>query len=348
MAGSGPIDGVRLSKTMAFLLRHRPEVGDLCPDGEGWVEFDALVAALTRLLRMQVTNEVVLTALGEDIRLLSTGDVAALGGARFEVLGARIRAVDRPPGHAHPRVIPPDILYHPSRVEDLRVARANGLGAVDDPRRPVSLLDDEASAWRVAHRVAGPGTPAVIVADAARARRRGFRFYRDRRTGLFLASHIPPHDLLNLLPGFEEQLSAGGIPVRMGADRRPQFALIRVTRRSGVTWEVAKGKLEHGETPEAAAIREVREEMGIDAPLAIRAEVARVRYGFLAPGGLPRLKSVYLYLMMIGDGQGTFRPAEREGIGAVRWFSPEEAVRVVTHSSLLPAMRRARQIAEDW
>ena len=348
MAEQAVIDGVRLSKTMAFLLRHRPEVGELLPDGEGWVEMEALLVALTRLLRIHITHEVVLTALGPDLRLVAEGSGVAPRNARFEVLGARIRAVERPPGHAHPRVVPPDILYYPTGADQLPTLRQRGLASTGDPRHAALLTDDEGTAWRMAHRLPGPQDPRIVVADAARARRRGVRFYRDRHSGLFLANAIAPVDLLNLLPSFEEQLSAGGIPVRMDAAGRPLFALIRVTRRSGVTWEVAKGKLEPGETPEAAAVREVREEMGIDAPLVIRSEVARVRYGFLAPGGLPRLKSVYLYLMMLGEEQGNFRPAEREGIGAVRWFTPEEAVRVVTHSSLLPAMRRARQIAEDW
>ena len=38
--------------------------------------------------------------------------------------------------------------------------------------------------------------------------------------------------------------------------------MIQVRRRSGLTWEVAKGKLEPGESPWQAAIREVQEEIG--------------------------------------------------------------------------------------
>ncbi len=75
-----------------------------------------------------------------------------------------------------------------------------------------------------------------------------------------------------------------------------------------------------------------------------------VRYGFMAPGGLPRLKTVFLYLMEPDEDITTdFRPATREGIGEVRWFTPREACDVVRHSSLVPMMHRALSLVEtSW
>jgi 8-oxo-dGTP pyrophosphatase MutT (NUDIX family) len=117
-----------------------------------------------------------------------------------------------------------------------------------------------------------------------------------------------------------------------------------VTRRSGVTWEVAKGKLEPGEPPEFAGAREVQEEMGVDCDFDVKELVGLVRYGFMAPGGLPRLKTIYLYLMEPLGEMGSFSPSEREGIRDVRWFTPDEACEAVTHTSLVPMMRRARDM----
>ncbi|MFT7521834.1 MAG: 8-oxo-dGTP pyrophosphatase MutT (NUDIX family), partial [Kiritimatiellia bacterium] len=141
--------------------------------------------------------------------------------------------------------------------------------------------------------------------------------------------------------------SAGGFPIRRDADGRMRIALIQVTRRSGVTWEVAKGKLEPGETPEATAVREVQEEMGLQTDLRVTRYLDTVRYGFLAPGGLPRLKSVYLYLMEALDPIHGFVPRGEEGISDVEWFTPDEAVKAVTHSSLQPVMRRMRSLLEQ-
>jgi putative RNA 2'-phosphotransferase len=324
-----PIDPVRLSKTLAFLLRHRPDAGQLQPDDDGWVPLEELARAASKLMRRRVT--------GADVAAM----VEASRVKRFEIETERVRVrADRRP---RPKVTPPDILYHAATAET--VAEAVERGHLETPGRPLHLSADEAQAWRVAHRRGG--SPQVLFVDTTRARRHGIRFFQNRRTGLYTVDRLPVQDVLNLQPDFAEQQSAGGVPVMLDAEGRPCFALIRVTRRSGVTWEVAKGKLEPGETPEAAGIREVQEEMGVPQALEVTGYVGLIRYGFLAPGGLPRLKSVYLYLMRAtGDEPLTFEPRAAEGIADVRWFTPAEACRAVTHSSLRPIMRAARELVE--
>lgn len=324
---SDEVDSIRVSKTMAFLLRHRPDVGNLDLDDQGWVPLEELCTAVSRLLRIEVEISRV---------------QALVGGAeieRFEIEQGRIRAVQR---QRQKRIWTPDILYHAATEEHVERYLAEGMVSAGG-RRSVFLSDDEVQAWRVAHRLGG--SPRVLYIDTSRARRQGVQFSRNRRNGLYLAADLPMHGVLNLLPNFAEQLSAGGIPLQRGADGVARMALINVTRRSGSTWEIAKGKLEDGEPPEHAAIREVQEEMGLEVDLRITGFVGFVRYGFLAPGGLPRLKTVYLYLMEpTVTIEAAFQPSEREGIGDVRWFTPEQACRAVTHSSLVPLMRHARRM----
>ena len=259
---------------------------------------------------------------------------------RFDLHKDRVRTRNKSPA-----AYTPDILYHACTQQ--QVERYLKQGAVRLPgNRPVFLSDDECQAWRVAHRLGG--TPRVLYVDTARNRRRKLRLQRSRRSGLYLARSLSIFDVLNLQPAFAEQLSAGGIPVMRGEDGLPRMALIRVSRRSGVTWEVAKGKLEAGEPPEWAGIREVREEMGIECDFDVRCLVGLVRYGFMAPGGRPRLKTIFLYLLdPRGEMPGAFRPSEREGIKDVRWFTPSEACEAVTHSSLRPVMQRARKLLEN-
>ncbi len=326
------LDYVRLSKTLSFLLRHKPEAGELTLDDDGWTPIEAAARAAGKLLRRSVKVE--------DVeRMLENARVK-----RFEIVDSRIRAqADR---RQKRRATPPDILYHATtntRIENARRMRHLGGGG-----KPLFLSADEGQAWRVAHRMKTE-VPRVLYVDTTRARRHGVRFFQNRRTGLYTANRIPVADVLNLQENFAEQLSSGGIPIRMGEDGRPRMALIRVTRRSGVTWEIAKGKLEPGETPEAAGVREVQEEMGLDVSLEISGYVGIIRYGFLAPGGLPRLKTVYLYLMEPVVSEGVtldFDPRTQEGIKDVRWFTPPEACRAVTHSSLRPVMRKARELVE--
>ncbi len=328
-------DSVRISKTVAFLLRHRPDVGGLVLDDGGWVAVTALTVSVSQLMGAEVSVERLLSACAEGPT------------RRFEMEDLRIRSLRR----AEPavdadtrRVQPPDILYHAATDADVARFRESGEIFVG-PDRHVFLSSDEAQAWRVAHRMQG-GAPCVLYVDAARARRHGVKFFRNRRTGLYLSTPVPVGDVLNLQENFAEQVSAGGILARCDQGL-PNIALIRVTRRSGSTWEIAKGKLERGEPPEYAAVREVREEMGIEAELRITRPLGMVRYGFLAPGGLPRLKTVHLYLMESDTPIDRFIPASGEGIAAVRWFSLDEAARAVTHTSLVPVMRRACQILTE-
>ena len=103
----------------------------------------------------------------------------------------------------------------------------------------------------------------------------------------------------------------------------------------------------HTETPEAAAIREVGEELGTDVPLHIEKFVGVIRYGFRTPNSGPRLKIVYLYLLGSEGPIETFSPATDEGITKIDWFSPEEARRAVVHPSLRPAMRRVQHLLTE-
>lgn len=317
---------------MSYLLRHRPDVGNLKPDDQGWVLLDDVVRAAGRLMHRKVTVD--------DVH----GMLDASRIKRFEVdTQGRIRAVTE--RRRRPRAHPPDILYHATSGAVLERCGSSGQ-LRGSGRRPLYLSADEAAAWRVAHTRHG-ADPRVLYVDTTRARRHGVRFFKNRRTGLFTSERLPLSDVLNLQPNYAEQQSAGGIPLAM-VDGVLKMALIRVTRRSGVTWEVAKGKLEPGETPEVAGVREVREEMGIESDLRVTRYVGLIRYGFLAPGGLPRLKSVYLYLMETPDGTvPSFTPRREEGIGDVRWFTPEEACQAVTHSSLRPIMVVARDMATE-
>lgn len=326
------IDPVRLSKTMSYLLRHRPDAGGLEPDDDGWVSLEDIVRAAGRLMHRRVGEE--------DVRAVLDDSKVQ----RFQIEEDRIRAVREK--RKRTRASPPDILYHATNTEMLEKARSNGQQLKGSSRRPLYLSSQEPSAWRVAHTRYGED-PQVLYVDTTRARRHGVRFFKNRRTGLYTAERLPLSDVLNLQPKFAEQQSAGGIPIMRGDDGAWRMALIKVTRRSGVTWEVAKGKLEPGETPESAGIREVREEMGIDSELVVTGYVGLIRYGFLAPGGLPRLKSVYLYLMQTADGSvPEFTPREAEGIGEVQWFTPDDACKAVTHSSLKPIMKVARDMVE--
>lgn len=319
-----PIVDLEVTTALLNLMTTEGRASKVRPDGEGWVSTTDLAAIITLIAGREVSPSLV----RECVR-----GVPALETHQNKV---RIRRRSRSRRH-----MIPDILFHATTADGVKQALRTGrLSGGRD--RQIFLSHEEDHAWRAAHRLRG--SPRVLAVDTLRARRGGFRFRRNRQNGLYVSYDIPNKYILHLRDGFDVQLSAGGIPIRKDPDGKIRMALIQVTRRSGITWEVAKGKLEPGETPEATAVREVAEEMGVTPDFRVLREIGLVRYGFLAPGGLPRLKSIFLYLMTPTTPLGTFVPATAEGIGDVSWFTPERACQIVTHTSLQPLMHRARDL----
>lgn len=309
-------------RLVAF-LRERLQADD--GDDDGWLELDQLGRDAARALHVEVRIDQIVACVGQV--------------GRIELAGTRVRVVRPQPAFV------PDILFHATTVHGVERVRRSGVLAFGGGRR-LFVSADEGAAWRAAHRL--EGAPRLLVVDAARARRAGVRFGRTRLPGLYACASVPARFLLNLRNGYAEQWSAGGLPVRRFPDGVLRVALVQVVRRSGATWEIAKGKLEPGEPPERAAVREIQEEMGIDVPFRVLRHVGDVRYGFLAPGDEPRLKTIFFYLVEPTAPITAFAPRVAEGITQVGWFTMDEALRAITHTSLRPVMARARDLLLEY
>jgi 8-oxo-dGTP pyrophosphatase MutT (NUDIX family) len=124
---------------------------------------------------------------------------------------------------------------------------------------------------------------------------------------MFIISKNPLEALRNFFKEYEFIEAAGGI-----VKRKDKFLFIK---RNGL-WDLPKGKLEEGEKPEIAAIREVEEECGI-----FNLKLGRLIYITLHTynyEGVPTLKKTYWYEMNYkGPKQGI--PQEDEGITKIAW-----------------------------
>ena len=112
--------------------------------------------------------------------------------------------------------------------------------------------------------------------------------------------------------GYHELAAAGGVV----KDAEGHVLWIQ---RNG-KWDLPKGKLEHGESLEEAAIREVFEETGIE-NVTITGEAFNTFHTYEA-GGVIHLKSTFWYPMRHEGVQTKGRPQAIEGITDVTWLQP--------------------------
>jgi 8-oxo-dGTP pyrophosphatase MutT (NUDIX family) len=118
------------------------------------------------------------------------------------------------------------------------------------------------------------------------------------------------------------QLSAGGVVCRRSPAGQLEVALIAT--REGQRWGLPKGLVEEGEALEETALREVREETGLEAEVIERLEPIEYWYWWSEDGEKVRYhKKVYYFLMAYRGGDVARHDFE---VDDVRWFPIEEAI----------------------
>lgn len=129
------------------------------------------------------------------------------------------------------------------------------------------------------------------------------------------------------------ETSAGGVVYRV-QDGEPMFLLIRDSYQN---WGFPKGHLETDEPPEAAALREVREETGLD-DVALDGAIDTINWFFRFRGKLVH-KVCHFYLMRSDASPTT--PQRDEGITACRWASFKDATQLVSYANARDVLTRA-------
>ena len=171
---------IRLSKTLAYVLRHRPDAVGIELDSAGWADVPILLAAMVGA--GHVIDETDLE------RIVMGGDKQ-----RYELRSGRIRAAQ---GHSIDvelgleATVPPDVLYHGTVQRFLERIRQEGL-------RPGGRTHVHLSADAQTARVVGQrrGTAVILEVDAARMHADGHVFMQ-ASNGVWLVELVPPAYLL--------------------------------------------------------------------------------------------------------------------------------------------------------
>jgi 8-oxo-dGTP pyrophosphatase MutT (NUDIX family) len=134
---------------------------------------------------------------------------------------------------------------------------------------------------------------------------------------------------------WQTEVSAGGVVYRRG-DAGVEVALAaRRTRRGQLAWGLPKGAIETGEEMEDAAVREVREETGLEAE--IESSLGDIRYFYVWEGTRIR-KTVHFFLMRATGGDVSQHDREMED---VEWFPLGAAVRKAAFRGEREVLERA-------
>ena len=136
------------------------------------------------------------------------------------------------------------------------------------------------------------------------------------------------------------ETSAGGVVFRIPEGGEPLFLIIRDSYRN---WGFPKGHLEPDEPASAAAMREVREETGLDA-LQLTGEIETIDWFFRFRGQLIH-KVCHFFLMRTELSDTT--PQRTEGITACRWEPFDRAIHLVSYANARDVLTRARVMVRD-
>ncbi len=129
--------------------------------------------------------------------------------------------------------------------------------------------------------------------------------------------------------------SAGGV-VHRAVDGRRQIILLH--RRSPRLWALPKGTPDSGETIEETALRETREETGLE--VAIEAPLQSIRYYFVR-GTTRYHKTVHFFLMRPIGGALDQHDAEFD---EVRWLDLPEAMALMSHATERSVVEEASRV----
>lgn len=133
----------------------------------------------------------------------------------------------------------------------------------------------------------------------------------------------------------KREFSAGGVIIDGG-----RALLIQMLNLEGEkVWTFPKGHLESGETPQAAALREVLEETGF--PCRIIKKLLKAHYAF-SRGGAAVEKDVQWYLMEIAGKPGA--PLTPDEIFELKWCRQQEARKLLCYPSDLQILDMVKEL----
>ena len=141
-------------------------------------------------------------------------------------------------------------------------------------------------------------------------------------------------------PRIKSLVSSGGVVYRQ---QDGSLETVLCGRSEPVRWSLAKGTPDPGETLEETALREVREETGLEVQL--DSSLGSIEYWFSDRGSEVRYhKTVHFYLMVPVGGDTAQHDPEFD---VVQWFQVDEALEAMAYNNEADVLRRALAVITE-
>jgi putative RNA 2'-phosphotransferase len=177
-------DHVRISKTLSYWLRHRPDEAGLALDPQGWTSLDAVLAALAqRGLAADIDTLLAVVEESDKQRFELTPDLSRIRARQGHSVAVELALAP---------TSPPETLYHGTVERFLDAIMQEGLRRM--ARHHVHLSPDAETAQRVGAR---RGRAVILVVDASSMREAGHLFFVTANA-VWLTEHVPPQFLRRL------------------------------------------------------------------------------------------------------------------------------------------------------
>lgn len=158
-------------------------------------------------------------------------------------------------------------------------------------------------------------------------------FLKDKKSTSLGVQHTSAEKLFEIFQSEYQLIAASG-----GLVKNNDGEVLMILRKG--KWDLPKGKIEKGETPEIAAVREVEEECGIT-NLSITKEIC-VTYHCYELKGKKMVKKSHWYAMLCNVNQVP-QPQTEEDITEVKWMTEKEVKRALknTYPSIVEVVKAA-------
>lgn len=132
------------------------------------------------------------------------------------------------------------------------------------------------------------------------------------------------------------EISAGGVVYKRIND---SYSFLLIAVKDGQVWTLPKGLVEKGEKPESAALREVKEEAGVEGR--VESFLDKIELWFYSNEEGQRVrhhKIVYYYLIEYQFGDPSMHDFE---VVDVQWFGEDEVLKIASYGKDRKVLEKA-------